>query len=254
MSNDELTNAEWADLARLVDGTLPSDRRAEVEARVAASPELTQMVADQGAAIDALRATAALGAPAGLRRRVSSASAPRRAPRRFMRPVLVGLAAAAVAIAIVAVLPHNGPSVGDTARIAQKRPTDPAPAAVPGTPQLLAVKVDDVPFPNYAAKFGWRAVGKREDRPSGRHATTIFYEKGGRQIAYTIVSGDALRTPTSAAVVKRGGVEYRTFRAADRNAVTWRRLGRTCVLSSRTVSKAELVTLADWRGTGAIPF
>src|SRR4051812_26316203 len=132
MSSDDLTDEQLADLARLIDGTLPADRRAEIEAEVAASPQLTAAVASQGAAIDALRATAAVGAPSGLRRRIEAP--PARAPRRFVRPVSVGLAAAAVAIAIVAVLPHNGPSVGDTARIAQKRATDPAPAGAPGTP------------------------------------------------------------------------------------------------------------------------
>jgi len=35
-----LTDDELADLARLVDGTLPAERRADVEARVAASPQL----------------------------------------------------------------------------------------------------------------------------------------------------------------------------------------------------------------------
>jgi hypothetical protein len=170
-----------------------------------------------------------------------------------MRPALFGLAAAAVAIANEDALPHNGPSVGDTARIAQKRATD-GPPPVSGTPQLLAVKVDDVPFPNYVAKFGWRTVGKRTDRPSGRHATTVFYEKGGRQLAYTIVSGDALDVPASASKTTRGGVEYATFKTAGRNVVTWERRGRTCVLSSRDASSDELVALADWRGTGAIPF
>jgi anti-sigma factor RsiW len=39
-----LSDEQLADLARLVDGTLPADRRAEVEARVAASPQLARIV------------------------------------------------------------------------------------------------------------------------------------------------------------------------------------------------------------------
>jgi anti-sigma factor RsiW len=36
-----------AELSALADGTLPADRRAEVEARVAASPELQELVERQ---------------------------------------------------------------------------------------------------------------------------------------------------------------------------------------------------------------
>ena len=39
-----------------------------------------------------------------------------------------------------------------------------------------------------------------------------------------------------------------------RAVVTWDRGGRTCVLSSPTARPAELLTLADWRGKGTIPF
>jgi hypothetical protein len=114
--------------------------------------------------------------------------------------------------------------------------------------------VDDVPFPNYAAKFGSKPTGARQDNPSGRGATTVYYEKGGRAIAYTIVSGDALDPPSDARSSMRGGVEYRGFRDDGRTAVTWERDGHTCVLSGNAVRPAELLVLADWRGKGAIPF
>ncbi|HEX8856169.1 MAG TPA: hypothetical protein VF752_11255, partial [Thermoleophilaceae bacterium] len=65
-----LSDDELADVARLVDGTLPADRRAEVEARVAASPQLSSIVERQRAAVDALRGTAEIGAPQQLRSRV----------------------------------------------------------------------------------------------------------------------------------------------------------------------------------------
>src|SRR5215217_4209341 len=64
---DELTDDELADLARLADGTLPAERRAEVEARVAASQRYASVMEQQGMAIDALRSAAATGAPARLR-------------------------------------------------------------------------------------------------------------------------------------------------------------------------------------------
>src|SRR4051794_41966594 len=62
-----LSDAELADLARLADGTLPAERRPDVEARVAASPQLASIVERQGVALDVLRDTAATGAPARLR-------------------------------------------------------------------------------------------------------------------------------------------------------------------------------------------
>jgi anti-sigma factor RsiW len=248
---------QLADLARLVDGTLPADRRAEVEARVASSPQLSRLVERQNAAVEALRGTADTGAPARLRAKVNHRRSVRRGgrTRTVVRRALVP--AAAVALALALVLPgafSGGPSVADAAALAEKPPSQAAPARVPGTPQLLRARVDDVPFPNYAAKFGWKPVGARDDDPSGRDATTVYYEKGGRTIAYTIVSGDALDPPSDARSTTRGGVEYRAFRDDGRSVVTWERDGHTCVLSSKAVPPAELVMLADWRGKGAIPF
>src|SRR5258707_6118636 len=112
---DALSDDELADLARLVDGTLPVDRRAEVEARVAASPQLSRIVEQQGVAVIALQRTAEIGAPARLRaqvdRRRDVGQAPVRIRKRFaIRSALGRAATAAVAIAIV--LPgarSNGP-------------------------------------------------------------------------------------------------------------------------------------------------
>lgn len=257
---DGVSDEELADLARLADGTLPPERRAQVEARVAASPELTQIAGRQAAALEALRGTANIGAPARLRGDIERRRDAHRAKRR--RPFgVIGrapvVAAAAVLLALALVLPAaftGGPSVADAAALAQRVPTQGAPAGVPGKPQLLQAQVDGVPFPDYAAKFGWKPIGARHDDPSGRHATTVYYRKGGRTIAYTIVSGDALDHPSGARTTKRGGTEYRTFRHGGRWAVTWERGGRTCVLSGKAATPAELVALADWRGKGAIPF
>ena len=166
-------------------------------------------------------------------------------------------ATAAVALALILVLPgafSGAPSVAEAAALGEKPPTQPAPGAVPGTPQLLRKQVEEVPFPNYAAKFGWKPVGARQDDPSGRGTTTVFYEKGGRTIAYTIVSGDTLDPPADARTTTRGGVEFHRFRTDGRAVVTWERDGQTCVLSSEAVPSSELLTLADWRGKGAIPF
>jgi anti-sigma factor RsiW len=258
-----LSEDELADLARLADGTLPDDRRAEVEARVAASPQLSSIVARQGIALEALRGTAEIGAPARLRADVERRRGAVRERRGGGRRLAIGrslaavAAVAAVGLALILVLPSGfsgGPSVADAASLAEKPPTQPAPRAVPGTPALLRAEVDDVPFPNYAAKFGWKSAGAREDDPSGREATTVHYRKGARTIQYTIVSGDALDPPSDALLTTRAGVEYRIFRDDGRTVVTWERDGHTCVLSAKAVRPAELLALADWRGKGAIPF
>jgi hypothetical protein len=254
-----LTEEQLADLARLADGTLPAERQAEVEARVAASPELAQMVARQGQALEALRTTAGIGAPARLRAEVERRRSPRRSRSRTALGSRVAILAssAAVALALIVVIPGTfeaGLTVADAATLGEKPPTQPAPGARPGTPQLLAAKVDDVPFPNYVAKFGWRAAGARSDKPSGRRATTVYYEKSSRSVAYTIVAGDALDRPSGAASTRRAGVEYRSFRHDGRTVVTWQRGGQTCVLSGKAVTRAELIALADWRGKGAIRF
>ena len=259
-STNALRDDDLADLARLVDGTLPADRRAEVEARVATSPQLSRLVEQQRVAVNALQGTAEIGASARLRaevdRRRGVGRTSVRTRRRFtIRGALAGAAAVALALAIV--LPgalSGGPSVADAAALAQKPPTQAAPADVPGTPQLLKAAVDDVRFPDYAAKFGWKPVGVRRDKLSGREAITVYYRKGSRTIAYTIIAGDALDPPSGARSVKHGGVEFHAFSHDGRPVVTWERGGHTCVLSGAAVRPTELFTLADWRGKGAIPF
>jgi hypothetical protein len=255
-----LSDDQLADLARLADGTMHADRRAEFEAEVAASPQLSNIVDRQGAVLDALRDTANIGAPARLRahvdrRRGHGRSAVRGRARLIVRGA--GAAAAAAALALSLALPtafSGRPSVAGVAALAGESATQAAPRGLPGTPQLLRTQVGDVRFPNYTAKFGWRPSGARTDRPSGREATTVYYSKGSLRIAYTIVSGGSLNPPAEARSITRGGVEYRTFRDHGRTIVTWERGGHTCVLSGGTARPAELLTLADWRGKGAISF
>jgi hypothetical protein len=254
-STNGLNEEQLADLARLVDGTLPADRRAELEARMAESPQLSSIVDRQELAMDALRGTSEVGAPARLRARVERRGGTAKGRRR---PALIGgalAAASATALALVLALPGAGSlSVASAAALAVKQPTQHAPNAVAATPQLLNASVDGVSFPNYAAKFSWKPVGAREDSPSGRRTRTVYYTSGGHTVAYTIVSGGALDPPSSSRAITRDGVEFRTFAAGGRTVLTWQRRGHTCVLSAAGVRSSELLTLADWRGKGSIPF
>jgi Anti-sigma-K factor rskA len=94
---DENGGQEIAELAALADGSLAPERRAELEARVAASPELADRLAEQQRAVTLAQSAAAdVEAPAGLRRRIER----QRSARRMWTPrglALVGAAAAAVA-------------------------------------------------------------------------------------------------------------------------------------------------------------
>lgn len=93
---DENGDREIAELAALADGSLAPERRAELEARVAASAELADRLAEQQRAVALTRSAAEeVEAPASLRARVEAQRRGRRAegPRRIL---VIGAAAAAV--------------------------------------------------------------------------------------------------------------------------------------------------------------
>ena len=109
-------------------------------------------------------------------------------------------------------------------------------------------------FPNYEGKFGWEAEGTRTDEIGGRDTKTVFYRHEGRRIAYTIVEGEQLAWPPGADKTEQEGTKLRTFTDGDRTVVTWRRKGRTCVLSATNVPVDQLLELAAWKGQGAVDF
>jgi anti-sigma-K factor RskA len=92
-----------AELAALADGSLAPERRAELEAQIAGSPELAELLAEQERAVGFARSAASeVEAPAGLRARVDARRQARRVPG-WRRPVLIGAAAAATVVVAVAV-------------------------------------------------------------------------------------------------------------------------------------------------------
>jgi anti-sigma-K factor RskA len=97
---DEADGEELAELAALADGSLEPERRAALEARVAASTELADRLAEQQRAV-ALTQTAAaeVDAPAGLRRRVEA----QRVRRAWAPTRLIPVAAAAAAVLAVVI-------------------------------------------------------------------------------------------------------------------------------------------------------
>jgi hypothetical protein len=245
-----------ADLTALADGTLRGRRRAQLLAEIGRSPELAARYEKQRRAVAVLHSVDER-APAWLRARVEPERTRRRRRISFSMPLAGGLAAgAAFAILLALLLPGGagGPSVVEASELAARAAEAPAPRPVRSEPALLNARADGLAFPNWAEEFGWRATGRRVDELDGRRAVTVFYEKEGRRIGYTILSGDPIDPPDEASTANREGVILRGLSAEDRVIVTWPRGGHTCVLSGTDVDAATLLDLAAWNGKGAVEF
>ena len=243
------------DLARLADGTLEPSRRDRVERLVACSSELQGQLAEQHVAIAATRAIVERErAPLALRLH----GRPLAQPPRRRRPVLGAGLVGAVGALIWLLFALGGSQV--TLTVAQA-------AAVAARPAVVAVAEprDDgvtlphlrsggLPFPYWEDHFEWRAAGARTDRLRGRTLTTVFYRRGGRQVAYTIVPGGRLPAMSGARMMVRAGTVVMSSSSGGELIVTWLRRGHTCVLSGHGVSLEALLKLAVWRGHGRIPF
>lgn len=247
---------QLAELSALADGTLDPGRRDEVERRIAASAELRALYEREREVVALLHEARRTDlAPPALRRSLADIGQKAHRPRA-RRQVGLGVAVAAGALALVLALAlpsgtPGGPSVSQAAALALRGPSGPAPAPDPAAPRArLGADVQDVYFPNWGRSFGWRAVGQRSDRLDGHRALTVYYAAAdGRRVAYTIVAAPALRTPAGAAT-RRGDYTLVTLTMGRRTIVTWRRDGRTCVLSASSTPAAVLRRLAAWRARG----
>lgn len=206
--------------------------------------------------IEAMLATDAIEAGRG------GASRPSRGLRTSRFPALKGLRAgfAAVAVlALIAVVVAVGLTAGESHRsgasglnlqkaaaLTLSAATGPAPAENERNRSQLQVAVDDVPFPYWKERFGWRSSGTRTDVLGAHTVTTVFYANSdGRRIGYAIASGQAPRTE-GGTVVRHWGVSYRVLGQDGATVVTWQRDGHLCVIAGRGVSTRTLVNLASW--------
>jgi anti-sigma factor RsiW len=247
-----LSEEELAEISAFADGSLLGERRAEVEARVAASPELAELVDRQRRALGAVRSMAEEPVPAALRERVEALrppASPRRGEGRRLLPRLALGASAALAAAVVAVvlaLSGGGaaPTVADAAQLATKPATGPPPRRAPGRPGALAASVDGVTFPDLRPTYGWRPSGVRRGTVDGRDALVVFYAKGAKRLAYMVVGGDSLGGSAGYPSSSYRGTDFRSFTVGGRPAVTWLRNGHTCVLTG-DASRPQLLVMAS---------
>jgi anti-sigma factor RsiW len=217
-----LTPADEADLVALADGNLPTARRLEVEARVARHPALADALTQQRCALSLL-AGLTTPAPLELRARVAELRCRRRRlwARRWLPMGFV--AAAAATAALLVLLAAGGPVAEDIMAVSLR----PATAVAASGEQL-----DGLRFP---APAGWHTTGARSDSLDGRAMRTVFYERSGTRVAYTIVSGPPLDSASR-----------RWLLTSGRSGFVWVRGGHTCVVSG-SVDRAVLANAASWR-------
>lgn len=172
------------------------------------------------------------------------APGPRTAPDRASRIGLVAgiaITAVAIAVAIAFALPsgeERGRVVREVAALHELQPEELPPAVLPDAAAPLDA------FSDFAARAGWTPVGARQDRVDGREAETVLWGRGGRLIAYTLLTGEPALPPEDARRTGRRGVLLYSFDVGVRTVVTWLQDGRTAVVSAIAVPRAELYDLA----------
>jgi hypothetical protein len=179
-----------------------------------------------------------------------------RARTPFWRRRRLGLAlggiAGALLVAVIALQAgetSTEPTLAKVTGAARLEARKPAPRSIGGTPPNLDARVENLVFPDWEAKFGWRAVGRRDDTLSGRSVTTVVYRNPeGARLGYAVVSGDELDAEPPGRPVTRDGKTYHVARAGGRTVVTWTQQGHTCVIAApATVPSTRLVDLAASR-------
>jgi hypothetical protein len=247
---DDIDDETLRDLAALVDGTLPPDRRADVEERVSLDPRLQELVERR---LEARTVADADDAQAPSRVHATIEARGRRGAPRPNLALAIGAGAAVLAVLaavlVVAVSPNtqevSASAVADIApRVADQPPPDASAGAV----------FAGVSFPDWEREFGFAPSGARADTVEGRTVRTVHYDNaaGDRRLVYTIISGPPVEPPEDSSTRAVGGTTVHVFEGPLGPVVTWERDGRTRVLSG-DADERTLVALAAWTGESAAP-
>ena len=237
-----------AELASLADGSLPPQRRREIEDQINESAAARESIARQRRAVEIVRGAEA-DAPHSLHAAVADMLEPRtaRRPARGAGWAFAGVAAGLAVAVFAAALVFGGGTrpVDAAAQLAAAGPALPAPHESSADSKWLNAKVADVAFPYWEDDRGWKAYGARNDKFGARTAKTVYYRDArGRSVAYTIVGGAAL--PDDGGTLHAdGAVSFRTSDSGGTSRVVWRRGGHTCIITARGVPSSELQTLVD---------
>ena len=148
----------------------------------------------------------------------------------------------------------GGLTVAQASVVAARPVQAPAPKPDEDSAALPGVRAAGLPFPYWHDAFGYRAVGVRYDDLGDQSATTVFYDRGGSRIAYTILTGSPVPAGQATQTTVRDGVLLRSLDAHGRAVVTWVRAGHTCVLTGDRAALNTMLRLASWRHGGELPY
>jgi hypothetical protein len=220
------TEPELVQFVRAIDVRAPQELHERIEALISERP------APSG---DGARAARSTAGPSWLGRRLGAAA------------TAVTIVLVALVVALTSTGGSRAMSIGRAYALTQGTAAMPAPQPPPSADGAgLAARVEDVAFPNWEARYGWRSAGERIGRVGGRAVTTVFYETyGGRRIGYAIVAGAPAPSISGGAVRRVDGTSYRVTSVGGGHIVTWLRDGRLCVIGGAHVSAGTLLALAS---------
>jgi hypothetical protein len=164
---------------------------------------------------------------------------PPAAPARRRLATALGLLIVVVAVVLAALFARaSGVPDGEvTTRIAELHGRGATGAPPRPGAALGGVRVPDL------ARVGWTPVASRVDEVGSRTVATVVAERDGTRLALAVLSGQPLRPPSGGRIVRGDLTLYRQA-AAGRTVLSWRRAGRTAVITAVAVDPARLADVA----------
>ena len=99
-------------------------------------------------------------------------------------------------------------------------------------------------FAGRVAGAGWRPVALRDGRVDGRTVTSVVWEKAGRRVVHSVLSGPPVGRPDGSGRTGRAGMLLYSLPGELREVVTWTEGGATAVISGADIAAGDLYDLA----------